>query len=199
KLHGYDEFYHGWGAEDTDIHIRMKNEGLEVCFYNEAILVKHQWHSKQYRSKNSIHPFHSNLERINHDYMHLGQRTMRTVVNQQDPWGQLPDTKDYLQLDKNPQIVLQINNSKIAISAVLAQCKNYKQELVSIEIKEVQPLIHFRNTLKKIVRKKYVAYPEMEEVNNVFLEEIIKNYRNNPYEYTFDRKHNFIRLKMFFV
>ena len=28
KVNGFDEFYQGWGAEDTDAHIRMKNLGL---------------------------------------------------------------------------------------------------------------------------------------------------------------------------
>ena len=69
KVNGFDEFYQGWGAEDTDAQIRMKNLGLEVVFYDREILVKHQWHPKVYRSKDSTHPYHSNLERINHAYM----------------------------------------------------------------------------------------------------------------------------------
>src|SRR6218665_824554 len=81
SVNGYDEFYHGWGAEDTDVHIRMKNLGLNVNFYDKKILIRHQLHPKQYRSKSSPHPFHSLLERINHSYMVLTNKTRRTIVN----------------------------------------------------------------------------------------------------------------------
>ena len=81
SVNGYDEFYHGWGAEDTDIHIRLKNIGLKIEFYNEHALVKHQWHPKAYRSKNSSAPFHSKLERINHKYMMMTQENKRTKAN----------------------------------------------------------------------------------------------------------------------
>lgn len=66
SINGYDEFYHGWGAEDTDVHVRLKNKGFEVVFFNEEILMKHQWHPKKYRSKESLEPYHSHLEKINH-------------------------------------------------------------------------------------------------------------------------------------
>ena len=32
RMNGFDEFYHGWGAEDTDAHNRLKNLGLEFEF-----------------------------------------------------------------------------------------------------------------------------------------------------------------------
>ena len=35
SINGYDEFYHGWGSEDTDVHIRVLNAGNNVQSYPE--------------------------------------------------------------------------------------------------------------------------------------------------------------------
>ena len=91
KINGYDEFYHGWGAEDTDVHLRLKNAGHSVYFYDQEILVKHQWHPKQYRSKESEYPFHTNLEKINHRYMVLQNQHKITQANPEFEWGKMPD------------------------------------------------------------------------------------------------------------
>ncbi|MFD2939585.1 glycosyltransferase family 2 protein [Flavobacterium notoginsengisoli] len=198
EMQGYDEFYHGWGAEDTDIHLRMKNFGLEVKFYDKETVVKHQWHPKQYRSKFSTYPFHSCLERINHAYMILTKDLKRTVVNQNQDWGKESNEEDYKKLNSHSLNEIVIQNSQIEISAVLAQLKNFKNELISLRIEEATLKSRNKNKLKRIFRKKSISFIEMEEVNNLFLEEIIKNYRNLPYQFSFDRKKKKIQLKMYF-
>ena len=68
-INGYDEFYHGWGSEDTDVHIRLKNAGYKIEFYAEHVLILHQWHSRNYRTIDSREPFHTSLEQINQQYL----------------------------------------------------------------------------------------------------------------------------------
>lgn len=196
-LHGYDEFYHGWGAEDTDIHIRMKNVGLKVYFYDKEILLKHQWHPKVYRSKASSHAFHSLLERINHAYLLQTQSTQRTIVNQDQEWGKVPLLKDYDKLSKI-DTVLQLKASVVEVNAVLAQMANFSNEVIAIEITAFSGSEKIKNQLKKIAGKKYMPLYDMETVNNLLLESIIKQYRNNPYCYNFNRQNNIIQLKMYF-
>lgn len=197
-VHGYDEFYHGWGAEDTDIHLRMKNLGMKVKFYENEILVKHQWHPKAYRSKSSINPFHSLLERINHSYMALTDVTNRTIVNQDFDWGKEPLKQDQDKLT-NPAIrEIVIKNSKIEIASVLSQFRNFKDEVVFLRIQEVEKSLEIKNQIKKVLKKKHISFIEMEDVNNLLLEEIIKNYRNFPYQFSFDRKKKNIQLKIYF-
>ncbi|MGG7033605.1 MAG: glycosyltransferase family 2 protein [Flavobacterium sp.] len=196
-LHGYDEFYHGWGAEDTDIHIRMKNAGLKVIFYDKEILLKHQWHPKVYRSKQSTHPFHSQLERINHAYMLQTHNTQRTVVNQNQDWGKVPLLSDYEKLTK-VDYVLKLKATILEINAVLAQMANFTNEVIAIEITAVSRMEKIKNQIKKIIGKKYLPVYNMDTVNNLLLETIIKQYRNNPYSYSFDRQKNVIQLKMYF-
>lgn len=198
SLNGYDEFYHGWGAEDTDIHIRMENLGLKINFFDKEILVKHQWHPKQYRSKSSKHPFHSLLERINHAYMVITNKTKRTIVNQDIEWGKIAEKDQYDKLKNYPSSELIIANSKMEILSLLAQLRNFKDEVVDVKINEISNKIRKKNIVKKIFKKKYIPFLEMEEVNNLLLEEIIKNYRNIPYQYSFDRNKNLIHLKIYF-
>ena len=199
SVNGYDEFYHGWGAEDTDVHIRMKNLGLNVNFYDKKILIKHQWHPKQYRSKSSPHPFHSLLERINHSYMVLTNKTRRTIVNQDGEWGKIPDKEVYNKLDNNLLNNITISNSLIEINSLLGQFRNFKNETIAVRVNEVENKIRIKNKVKKAFKKKYIPFIDMEEVNNILLEEIIKSYRNHRYQYSFDRSTNSIHLIIYFT
>ena len=78
------------------------------------------------------------------------------------------------------------------------QFANFNQDILNLRVDEVDNVTKFKNQLKKWINKKSINYISMEEVNSLILEEIIKNYRNNPYEYTFDRDLKCIQLKMFF-
>lgn len=198
EVNGYDEFYHGWGAEDTDIHIRLKNIGLQIEFFDEQALVKHQWHPKAYRSKDSTSPFHSTLERVNHSYMNMTQSKNRTKVNLTNEWGKIPIELDYLKLKETPDFTFKINNVELDFAALLGQMKNFKNEVVKIEIDDADYKFKLKQKLKKKLKKKYFNYINMETVNNLLLEEIIKNYRNQPYIYKFDRLKGSINLTIMF-
>jgi len=198
EVNGYDEFYHGWGAEDTDIHIRLRNSGLKVEFYNQSVLVKHQWHPKVYRSKSSTKPFHSNLERVNHRYMQLTESTHRTRVNLDEESGKLPDTDAYNRLNDKPDQHLQLEPTDLEVSSLLAQLKNYNGEIVLITIVDGDRKKKTIQDIKKVLKKKHFTFLPMETVNNLLLEEIIKNYRNVPYSYYFDRQKKEINLTLVF-
>ena len=194
-LNGYDEFYHGWGAEDTDIHIRMKNAGLNVFFYDDEVLLKHQWHPKAYRRKSSIHPFHSQLERINHAYMNVTKASKRIIVNQDLEWGKLPNLNDYEKL-KTPDISFSIKASNLELKAFLGQLHNFKNEVVKVQIIDFSSTEKQKNSLKKFLSKKNIPMLDMETVNNIVLETIITKFRNNAYQYQFNRNTNTIVLTM---
>ena len=196
KLNGYDEFYHGWGAEDTDIHIRMKNEGLPVYFYDKEILLKHQWHAKAYRSKSSTHPFHSQLERINHSYMVNTKQTKCTQVNRHTEWGKMPDDNAYQQLAK-PSYKINLKASNIELIAFLAQLDNFKNNTVKLTITDFSAGVKAKNNIKKVLGKKTIPILDLETINNLILEDIIKKHRNKPYQYSFNRKTKTIVLTIY--
>jgi len=193
-INGYDEFYHSWGAEDTDIHIRLKELGLKIEFYNKEVLVKHQWHPKAYRSKISTDPYHSKLEKINHSYMKMTQSYKRIKANLDFEWGLVPAKKEYSKLSQLPDHTIEINPIDLEFSSLLAQLRNFKNELLHIEIRDVTFKEKGRQKLKRILRKKFYNYLKMENVNNLLLEEIIINYRNRPYIYNFDRNRGLITM-----
>ncbi|MDA9069408.1 galactosyltransferase-related protein [Flavobacteriaceae bacterium] len=198
KVNGYDEFYHGWGAEDTDIHMRLKTLGVDVRFYNQNILVKHQWHPKAYRSKKSTSPFHSNLERVNQNYMQMTINNKITVVNSNTDWGIIPNQENYSKLEEKPDFVVSISPIDIEFSALLSQFKNYKNKVVKVQINEDSLKNKAFQKLKKSLKKKYFNYLKLETINNLLLEEIIKNYRNESYTYNFNREMGIINLTIYF-
>ncbi|MCF7560318.1 galactosyltransferase-related protein [Sabulilitoribacter multivorans] len=198
KVNGYDEFYHGWGAEDTDIHMRLKASGIDVNFYDKEILLKHQWHPKAYRSKNSSSPFHSNLERVNHNYMYTSISNKVIVANYDYDWGVLPNNEGYLKLSDNPDIEINIQPIDFHFSALLASFKNLNNKVVKANIYPVGIKQRLVQKIKKLLKRKYFNYLELETINNLLLEEIIKNYRNKPYTYNFDRKKGVINLTIYF-
>ncbi|MDP2060793.1 MAG: galactosyltransferase-related protein, partial [Flavobacteriaceae bacterium] len=68
EVGGFDEFFHFWGAEDTDLHNRLALAGYQIEFYNREILMLHQWHPS-YRSleqnRLTLSPRLSNIARLN--------------------------------------------------------------------------------------------------------------------------------------
>tara|TARA_R110002096_G_scaffold435957_1_gene664550 strand:+ start:3127 stop:4200 length:1074 start_codon:yes stop_codon:yes gene_type:complete len=198
SINGYNEFYHGWGSEDTDVHLRLKNANKEVVYHDKKILLLHQWHPKAYRSKNSSGPFHSNLERINHNYMYSTINNKVIVVNGNDDWGVIPNKKHYLKLTEKPNLEINIQPVDFHFSALLASFKNLNNQVVKVQINQVSAKNKLVQTAKKLFKKKHFNYLKLETINNLLLEEIIKNYRNKPYSYYFNREKGVINLTIYF-
>ena len=194
EINGYDEFYNSWGAEDTDVHLRLRNQNKKVVFLEEEILLLHQWHPKAYRSKASTSPFHTKLERINHNYLQITNTTKRTIANLNFEWGKMPLEDDYAKLKNAPDYFIKIDATDYRVASALAQLNNFNSELVSIHINETPKKVKYKNYLKKFLGKKHHSYFSMETINILFLEEIIKNFRNLPYHFSFDREKNEIKI-----
>ncbi len=185
SVNGYDEFYNGWGSEDTDVHIRLKNAGYTVEFFDEEILMLHQWHAKHYRTKNSLEPFHSFLEQINYEYLELTKKTKKTKANTKFDFGIYIDS-DYEMLSNPEKKFLLTNKSsqiKAFIKNILLEQTNTSISLTVNEDKEYRSIKQF---VKGIVGKKTIHFLDMESLNNILLETIISNLRNCPYSYEYN-------------
>lgn len=198
EINGYDEFYHGWGAEDTDVHIRLRNLDVEIKFYQEDILLKHQWHPKNYRTHQSKDPFHFQLEKINYSYIQLTQALNKTTVNLNAPWGTVPDQNQYLKLSQNPDFLWEISPVKSQINAFMAQLNNSKDQIISLIVKDANSGEKNKQKLKKVLRKKAIDFLSLKEVNNILLQEIVIHYRNLPYKYFFDTVKKEIHFTIYF-
>ena len=179
-IKGYDEFYHGWGAEDTDVHLRLQNAGYNIYFYEEEILIKHQWHPKEYRSKASPFPFHTTLEQVNHQYMLLRGSTKEVVANTKFPWGIVPN-RDQLELLQQPQLSFELTTEKNKIDAFLTGVFPELKKVLKVTIRADRRERTVGNRIRKMLKKKSIAVYSVETVNNRILEEIITNHRLASY------------------
>lgn len=198
KINGYDEFYHGWGAEDTDVHVRFINSGFKVRFYESDVLMLHLWHPKVYRTKNSTAPFHNSLEKINQCYLKQTQNLGISKVNNNFGWGISPEEYSYKTL-ATPTHFFTLTNEKNEIDACLkGSLFNSKDMVLQLTIKQNPLQKNFKNYIKKVIGKKFFEYYQMDEVNNELLETLIVNFRNHPYQYAYEQYNRIIVLKIKF-
>jgi glycosyltransferase involved in cell wall biosynthesis len=184
---GFDEFYHGWGSEDTDVHVRLRNKGISVHFNQEETLLLHQWHPKFYRSKESTTPYHNTLERVNYEYIKLSRKLKKIAANQGQEWGVMPDEKQYLEL-KEPKVIVSCNSTSDAIAAFCFQLsEGVWNDVVQLIIQPHPEKKTLKTSVKKALQKRTPHFISLEDVNSKLLETIIAKHRNAPYDYSFDR------------
>ena len=194
SINGYDEFYHGWGSEDTDVHVRLKNTGHNVDFYKDNILILHQWHPKTYRSIESREPFHSQLELINHQYLKKTDSNKLKIANTFFSWGTIPN---YIDFTAQKCLKLTITNLSADVDALLyGYLNNYEQQRLVIKIEIHPEYKSLKNTIKKLFGKKHLVFYDLQTINNLILGNIIARFRNRFYEFEWDKKSETIILKI---
>lgn len=198
EINGYNEFYHGWGAEDTDVHVRLENLGVEIEFYEKEILLKHQWHPKTYRTNLSTDPYHFKLERINHSYILISQTSKQIKANIDQEWGVLPKKKEYAKLSNTPDFTIEIEPEVSKVNALLAQLNNFEDKVVSVIVKDVSNNNKIKQLVKRILGEKYLKFLSVKNVNDMLLQEIVLHYRNLPYQYSFNQNEGLIHFKICF-
>lgn len=184
KLNGFDEFYHFWGAEDTDAHIRLKNAGDEVYFYDSEILMLHQWHPS-YRSAErkalTVDLQLSGIVQLNHEHLKDTIAQKRTKLNN-DNWGQSISKEKNALLDMPVKKVI-IKNHKSEIDHFLYFTLKHRTVLVTEYLFERDfNQGSLRQLIKKLFRKKIPKYYSLKEINDLILLNLVsdialKNYR----------------------
>ena len=194
KIRGYDEFYHFWGAEDTDVHIRLHNMGLEVVFYDDQLLMLHQWHPI-YRShdenKLSEDLRVESVVRINHAYMKQLKLVGDRQVNAKG-WGEIMEHDWELK-----------SNEAVRIP-------NYREEIDAFLIgtlPQLPPGIYYfefypqdepavKRKLKQLAGKKVLPLMEMKVINDRLLMELISHHRHRAYSVKVDNQANKIHFSI---
>lgn len=196
EIGGFDEFYHGWGSEDTDVHVRLRNKGVAVHFYTREVLLLHQWHPKFYRSKDSTAPFHDSLERVNQGYLALSRKHHRIYSNISHGWGILPNASMYQALE-SPVENMQCYSTKEELSALCFQlAEGLFSGVLYICIKEHPAANTPKTKLKRALKKKTPLFVTLEMANRALLEHIIMAHRNAPYRYRYNRQQKIIELSI---
>lgn len=192
EINGYDEFYHGWGAEDSDVHERLRNLNIKVNFHTKETVLLHQWHSRSYRLKDSIEPFHSTLEQINSKYLEQTVETKKIKANVKFQWGLLQKKINF-----DDAINLQLTNEKTEVNALLNGTFNdIINKNVVLSISRSKDFKSLKTIIKKGLGKKHKTFYFFQEVNDLLLMSIISNYRTCYYEYKWDRQNEKITVKI---
>jgi len=185
NLRGFDEFYHFWGAEDTDMHVRIKNAGYQLEFYAEEVLMLHQWHPS-YRSKESSE-LTSDLQltgivALNHQHLKSVMYNKTTVVNP-NHWGEIMSETQFREL-QHAVVDLELTNEKRAIDDLLyAQLASMNNRVFKVRINRSSVPKSLRHKTKKLLNKKMLVYYSLKEVNDLILLHLISFYRDRPYYY----------------
>ncbi|CAH8295289.1 GT2 family glycosyltransferase [Mariniflexile fucanivorans] len=193
SIHGYDEFYNGWGGEDTDVHVRLKNAGYKVNFYTEKVLMLHQWHPKHYRIASDIMPFHPKLEQINHQYLEFTRQTNKTKANLNFDWG-IYNESDYVTLE-NADFNFSLTNKEAEVKSFISNVLlAEKDKVIKVSITLDADYKSIKQTTKKLLQKKTISFLEMFAINKLLLECIINNLRDCAYQYQYNSNKQTIHL-----
>lgn len=200
ELRGFDEFYHFWGAEDTDMHVRVKNAGYQVEFYDKGVLMLHQWHPS-YRSLES-QELDKNLQingivQLNHQHLKLAIQFKTTKVNPEN-WGECITMEELGELEKAP-INFVLDNEKRKIDHLMFfLLPAAKNEILKIIIKKDLFQNSLRFKAKRLFRKKVPEYYSLKEINDKILLHLISFYRNKAYTYKISDDYKSIEIAMKF-
>lgn len=183
ELRGFDEFYHFWGAEDTDMHVRLENSGYPVKFYDREVLLLHQWHSS-YRSSEKDNLAKDlqvkGIVQFNHRHLERARDQRKRQVNNK-VWGECLQEGELRDLEEAP-ISLEINNETSNINHLLyANFSEATAGIVKVIIKRADNEDSLKYKIKKILGKKVPQFYSLKEVNDVVLLHLISFYRDNPY------------------
>ncbi|MAG89035.1 MAG: glycosyl transferase [Zunongwangia sp.] len=183
SINGFDEFYHLWGAEDTDVHVRLRNAGFKVEFYEKEILMLHQWH-ESYRISEKIGltaEFQiKKIVQLNHQHLKYAEEYGITRVNS-DGWGKVMTAKQESEL-LNCSIKMNLNDEKRTIeNLIYGVLSSQSDGIFKVKISESENKEEFKNRLKKLAGKKIPEFYTMKEINDLLLMHIISFYRDRPY------------------
>jgi len=185
SINGFDEFFHFWGAEDTDIHNRLKNIGCEIEYYDKALLLLHQWH-QNFRSREikelSKEVQLTGIVEINHKHLIYNLENKVTSVNEKK-CGAPINEQEFNELQNiKPRI---LSDDKAIIDHFLYyELPNSKDKIIAVQInKNEVDRSEIKDKFKRIVGKKVIERYTLKEINDLLLIHIISFYHFLPYSY----------------
>ncbi|WP_298328199.1 glycosyltransferase family 2 protein [uncultured Dokdonia sp.] len=185
SIGGFDEFYHGWGGEDTDVHLRLQRAGYDVEFIKDSMYFKHQWHSKVYRNIKSKYPFAETLELINGQYLNRVKKGIAVKANHLGEVGVVPEPYDL----NMPEVSIDVYATRDQVFSALYYMDNYKEHRVFLKVCLHPERKDIVKKMKRKLRNKSINFISILEVNNIVLEWIVFKARNSYYDYKLIGEH----------
>lgn len=185
EIHGFDEFLHFWGAEDEDVHNRLENAGYQSLFYDQEILILHQWHVSYRKSESkglSQDLQLTNITRINQEHLLENKKEKRTIVNLKH-WGKSISKTEYEVLENNNRPFFLGNRKESICHFLFVALPNFKGGVLNVIFQKD----NFQNSLKYHVKKRLgktvPEYYSLKEINDKILLHLISFYGDCNYFY----------------
>ena len=190
ELRGFDEFYHFWGAEDTDMHVRIKNAGYEIEYYDKEVLLLHQWHPS-YRSKEK-ETLTDDLQiagivQLNHQYLKNVINNKKTRANPKS-WGEVMKGVQQQTLLELPVSIFLDNDRKKIDELLYGQIAQMQNGYIKVQIKKISFSHSLQWGLKRIAGRKIPEFYSLKETNDLVLLHLISFYRDMPYIFQVDKE-----------
>jgi hypothetical protein len=179
QINGFDEFFHFWGSEDTDIHNRIKNLGYNVYFFNEKTLMLHQWHKSHIASENNkltVNLRLSNITRLNQTKSFYNKSYKLVKVN--DTWGEI---KANSHLEAITPIEVPTYKSHIDLWLNYKIHKLNPGEQLALKFYLPSEVLSLKYRIKKTLGKNVLNFYNLKEVNDLLLLQIITHLHTKPY------------------
>ncbi|HEX8575223.1 MAG TPA: glycosyltransferase family A protein [Flavobacterium sp.] len=185
EVNGFDEFLHFWGAEDIDIHDRIKRAGFKSTFYDTENLLLHQWH-KSYRSSETNSLTRelqlANIIKLNHYHTMQNDKKEKSVVNNIF-WGSEVSMSDFYQLENHNEEIVLLNKIETITHFLYCELLEIKYRILAVRIIEDNFEKSLKYKVKKLLGKKVPQYYTLKEINDMLLLHIISFCHQYPYIY----------------
>lgn len=192
KVHGYDEFFHFYGAEDVDLYARLENAGYDII-KNDVSLFYHNCHeiyNSYDDSKMSVIPQLFNIKRINQQHYLYHKKNKTIIPEMQEKWGELIDKNKIMQLN-DADVFVQLKNVQAEVIHFFeVELVHIKNKIIKIQITEEDSQTRWKNSIKKWMGKSAVPMMTIKECNDLILSKIVFKYRNHYYSYRIDPTFN---------
>lgn len=183
NINGLDEYIHFWGA-DNDIHNRLENNGLGVFFYDEEVLIMHQWHKIYANEEKDILTKKlqlSYISRINQRLQDFNLENNIRKTNIRSNWGQII-TKNQFELIEKSKETIYINSVREDVfHFIYVQLPRFNNGVLNVTFNQETETKQLKYRIKKIIGKKVFNYLSLKEINDLLLTHLISFYKNCPY------------------
>ena len=182
-VNGFDEFFHFWGAEDEDIHSRLRNFGLSTVFFDTKIYLLHQWHpvfNESNDKKLTDEPKISNIFNFNKQKLRFNQKNNLINVNFKD-WGKMLTKDDYEILTNETNRITLINKKSIVDHFINIILPNTHESIISVRFQEDSHQHSLKYKFKRMLRMTKIEYCSLKNINDLILLQLISHYRDYPY------------------
>lgn len=185
EIHGFDEFFHFYGAEDEDLNSRLELLGVKQN-QTDRMLFLHQWHTRYSWRKDNVldsTPRLTKAERLNQRHHYFQQFRKLHIPICQFEWGDCYFPEDLKILSKPTKIITIINTYSNLTHFFNVELIQYQGEVLSVNFICLPYYKTLKYYFKKILGKETRDFIGMKNVNDKILEAIVFHYRNFNYDY----------------